>query len=607
MRVEELRTNLLCNQNCGFCHARDVRHDRVRFARQRLLAHIAALDEDLHAVVLTGGEPTLRADLEALIAAVADRRPGEVWLETNGMALAGSGRAAALREAGLHGVRVALPAWGAACDALTRVPGGFVLTTQGVRAALSAGLQVQAGVTLVAPSLADAGALPAQIAAHWTGTQGVWLRAVTAAPAPFVAPLEALARAAQAVAAGCARVGLGFRFDPSHALAPCLLTTTGALASLRAVPRAAGTATQRVAACRGCAMRDQCPGVPAEPCARFGVPEVRALDERAARRYRDAGGAASERVERHMRAEGIFAGADGKGGIERLLRPIFACNQDCTFCFVDRELPAPDPERIRQEIRQAADDGVGMLSLSGGEPTLDPHLLAHVRLAKSLGLRVRLQTNAVRLARGPLAAALAEAGLDDAFVSLHAPDAATSDALTRAPGTFEATLAGIDALLAAAIEVRLNCVITASNHRSLPGLVRLVAQRFGGRPILVLSWAHASTSLVPVSAEITPSWSEVRPSFTEAVAVAQALGQRWRGLDGQCGLPLCLPGRELLDLTALPPLPSADPPAGFIKVEACRGCALTLRCVGMRASHAHLHGTDELRAFATDDLPEFPA
>ncbi|MFN8641295.1 MAG: hypothetical protein U0802_06410 [Candidatus Binatia bacterium] len=112
----------------------------------------------------------------------------------------------------------------------------------------------------------------------------------------------------------------------------------------------------------------------------------------------------------------------------------------------------------------------------------DPRLPEYVRLAKREGARRRVQSNATRLGESGLAAALAEAGLDGAMISLHGATAAVSDAVTGAPGTFRRHAARPRrAVIRTSIRVRLNFVFCQANRDDFPRVVDLVAQR-GRRP-----------------------------------------------------------------------------------------------------------------------------
>jgi GTP 3',8-cyclase len=115
--VRDLRLSVTdrCNFRCPYCMPREVfgpdhafspRADLLTFEElARLVAIFAQLG--VSKVRLTGGEPLLRRDLEALVALVA-ATPGieDVALTTNGSLLAG--RADALRAAGLSRVTVSL-------------------------------------------------------------------------------------------------------------------------------------------------------------------------------------------------------------------------------------------------------------------------------------------------------------------------------------------------------------------------------------------------------------------------------------------------------------------------------------------------------------------
>ncbi len=115
--VRDLRLSVTdrCNFRCPYCMPRTVfgpdhpfspRSELLTYEElTRVVAIFAALG--VSKVRLTGGEPLLRRDLEALVAMIA-ATPGidDIAITTNGSLLAG--RAEALRAAGLHRVTVSL-------------------------------------------------------------------------------------------------------------------------------------------------------------------------------------------------------------------------------------------------------------------------------------------------------------------------------------------------------------------------------------------------------------------------------------------------------------------------------------------------------------------
>lgn len=166
----------------------------------------------------------------------------------------------------------------------------------------------------------------------------------------------------------------------------------------------------------------------------------------------------------------------------------YRCNSRCRFCIIEREIDQRLEDTNRQVFAavyranaQARQQGRGFarLTISGAESTLIPDLPALVRQAVDQGgfERVRLQTNARRLADRGLAAALVAAGATEYFVSMHAPTAATDAHITRSPRSFAEMLRGVAHLQELGARVLANTVISADNATLLPELARFVIDR----------------------------------------------------------------------------------------------------------------------------------
>ena len=264
-----------------------------------------------------------------------------------------------------------------------------------------------------------------------------------------------------------------------------------------------------------------------------------------------------------------------------LVRTGFLCNQDCGFCWQSREWPGYDPLQLRTWIEDLRALGVDDLTISGGEPTLDKHLVEHVRHAKSLGIgRVVIETNAIQIGKRPaLAKELKDAGLDRAFVSFHSGDAALSDAETRAPGTHAKTVAGIHALLEAHVHVILNAVIVRGTLAELPALPAYVRRTFAR------GWLGGITLSIPthpyerdLAEAIMPEPEAMRDALTRTIEAASQEGILLFGLDGPCGPQLCAYGADprVTDLTPKSPLSFRG------HVKECEGCSVRHACHGVR-------------------------
>jgi MoaA/NifB/PqqE/SkfB family radical SAM enzyme len=597
-RDASIVTNLRCNQACSWCTRRAAHDDASSVRGAAVRARIdAALREGSREIVLTGGEPTMRGDLVDLVRHARSGGASRVVLETNA-ALLDRTRARELREAGLDAARVHVPALGKAYDAITRDEGAFVRALAGMQALASEGLTLEAAVTLARsarPTLED-------VPGHLRDAPGPALRGlVVGFPVDAADPAELLsfeeaAGATLALERAARPHELALRMSTGDPLPVCAFEPADRSRAVRLYAMTAGAPpragySQRPA-CNACRVSDRCPGVADAYVARFGAPAMHPVADARTRRRLAVVSSVEEQIERELASRHVFADQAGRPQIEEIVRVVFRCNQSCTFCFVSTHLPAPAPAAIEAAIVAAGRRGSARIVLSGGEPTLSPQLLEWIRLARSVSTgRVVLQTNAVRLEDPALVAELDQAGLDEAFVSLHGATPEVSDAVTEAPGTYRRTVAGIDRLHASRIAVVLNYVICEKNRHELVAHIRHVATRWP-RAEVNLSFVGPSTDLVPREASLVPRYTDALPVIAEAIEESRRLGVSLIGFESMCGLPLCLvPGgvreRDLIDV------PAAN--NEFLKTDECARCALDKRCYGIRRGYAEIHGTTELR------------
>jgi MoaA/NifB/PqqE/SkfB family radical SAM enzyme len=596
-RTRRVVTNLRCNQACTYCDRRSPTDDLAAIAPGRVRRQIDdARQAGAGELVFTGGEPTLRRDLSGLVEYA--RRLGfeSIGVETNATLL-DEAEAARLASAGLERAYVNLTAWGPALDAITRDPGGFQATVRGVRALLLAGIRVEIAVSMVRSALPGLEELPTRVAEAFPEVRSIILAVPFAGPDPGeILTLEEARDGVSRIAASGRRCGIGVRLGPAARLPPCLFPTAEQHPGLFALSPGAGsepTHCIRVEACVGCGVRDRCSGFPEAAVREGRLPPLYPVRSERRRRSLSLISSIEDQIARELTQPSLSRGEDGSMQAEAIVRTNFRCNQACGFCFVSTHLPDPSPDAVTHAIAAAASRG-DRIVLSGGEPTLHPNLLDFVRTAHRLShLPVVLQTNAVRLDDRTFVDALVEAGLGEAFVSLHGSRSEIAEAVTEAPGTFERTLRGIDNLWASPVRVTLNFVICQRNWRDLPAVVRLVAGRWP-RTSLCISFVAPSTDLVPNDPSWVPRYSDVLPTVAAATAEAARLGVRIDSFDGMCGLPLCLVPGPLQRHATIAELPAEGGDGEFVKAAACERCALTSRCFGLRRRYAALYGTSEL-------------
>jgi MoaA/NifB/PqqE/SkfB family radical SAM enzyme len=283
----------------------------------------------------------------------------------------------------------------------------------------------------------------------------------------------------------------------------------------------------------------------------------------------------------------------------------FACNNRCLFCAQGDKRStcgALPPERLAEELMKGRRTA-GALVLTGGEPTVHKQLLALVRLAKKLGYDpIQLQTNGRMLAYGKVLRALVDAGVTEVSPSLHGPDAATHEALTRAAGSFEQSLTGIRNVVALGIPIVTNSVVTRSNLASLPALIALLGDA---------GVKNAQLALVHPVGTAYERFDEVVPRLSELDAPLRAARQaaRDRGMTLMTeAVPLCfLRGMEELAVEARIPLTTVADLEGRLDYSTwrvhegkahgppCEKCSARSRCEGPWREYPERHGWDEFR------------
>ena len=601
-RSAAIETNFRCNQNCKYCTGRRAEDDRAFIAPASVRARIdAAMTAGAREIVFTGGEPTMRGDLESLVAHAVSAGAERVALETNA-SLVDDTRARSLALAGVTLARVNLSGWSDALDLVTRDEGGFHRTWAGILALSRAGLEVEILAALVRSTRAGLVELPARLAASDLPRPISAMEVAVPVESPdesellsfdqVVETLRALDRTARAAA-------IPLRLHPAFGVPPCVFSSHEAarLASLYALtPGALGEkAHAKVAACGACSVDDRCPGFPTAYLAKRDLPPLHPVKDDKTRRRLTLVAPLKEQIARELVTPSLTRGDDGAPLVDAIVRINFHCNQACSFCFVSTHLPPATGSAIESAILAAGERGERIV-ISGGEPTLNPRVVEYVQLARRVSRQgVSIQTNAVRLDDVALVRALDEAGFDEAFVSLHGATAAVSDAVTQAPGTFTRTLVGLDNLVRETqARVGVNFVICSLNHHELVDAVRLVADRWP-RAYFNVSFVAASTDLVPKDRALIPRYSDVMPNLAAAVREARARGVRVSGFDSMCGLPLCLVPAEL-DEAALVDVPPGFDAGEFLKTATCADCRYASRCWGLRRGYAALYGTSELRA-----------
>jgi MoaA/NifB/PqqE/SkfB family radical SAM enzyme len=257
-----------------------------------------------------------------------------------------------------------------------------------------------------------------------------------------------------------------------------------------------------------------------------------------------------------------------------------ACQNRCVFCLEARFVPGSGAMLPAVPLRPRVD-------INSWEPTSLKDLPGTVRMLKKRYETVALFTNGRRLDAG-LSRRLTAARVDEVVISLHGPDAATHDALTRAPGSFAEAVAGIQTLSVAAAgkrpKVGASLVLTRSNLPLLGATLDL-AVSLGARMFSV-------SLMVPLgraAKAVKTHGPGAKAAFNAFARLANARGGKTSVPVHLMHFPLCAakgPGMKHLSVVLAPNRGSFAASLAPSWTERCSKCRDAACCEGMMADYA---------------------
>ena len=273
----------------------------------------------------------------------------------------------------------------------------------------------------------------------------------------------------------------------------------------------------------------------------------------------------------------------------------FRCNLKCVHCMIEGTMDRLAPQTFDQfrnllEHNRRTGEWSGLI-LTGSEITLHKDLPLWARMARDHGFEhVRIQTHGMRLSSRAYCEKLIEAGVDEFFVSICTGDAATHDAITMVPGSFDKSVRGLEILDEyEEVTTITNTVVTTESYRHMPALVdrlknlkNLAQMEF---------WFYFPMSEHDEKG-LVASHLDARPYLLEALHAARTLG---RGVEVK-NYPECLLGDDRGALYNDQPKLFIDPAFwdqfvrnGFHECVYRDVCAST-KCLGLNSAYREKFG-----------------
>lgn len=559
-----------CNNRCRFCAVGDrARTDgdhlrQIQWTREARQQGVRLLDLD-------GGEPLLYPRLFDIIDAARDY--DRVTVTTNGRMLAygALARKLASREnldllISLHGADESVH------DALTRAPGSFRQTLQGIRNAVRFGMNPGVNTTVTADNWRQLPDIASTLTAMGITRFNIQWYTPFGEPGPDLEPPEAAVHAVRDLIT-CHGTGLtvsliNFRYcqapDLTDHMAPDyykaqrhMYFVNGERVNLSAY--LAGRRQYRPG-CDGCAYRIICGG------------------------YWDYGG----------RKEAAAAGTMLD------IIPGYGCNIRCRYCTATPAMRKVNPgydaliRRIDPLIRCHAP---ARARIGGGEPTIRKDLFRLVAHLKTCGIpEIAIQTNGLMTAYPHYLERLVRAGVSRINISLAAWDESSLARLTGLDGMLARVRTAVANICRADLPLEMDVLLTR------PGLDRLAAMvaDLAAMGVTRFNFWHMAVPPDPAALDLVPDMGAAARQLVRLFDTYPRLTLR------AYYIPYCFfpqHGRHVwhpLSENALVVTPERTFPLDQgtlelgVKTDRCRGCARFGDCFGIREDYLKHFGDAEL-------------
>ncbi|MBI3287969.1 MAG: radical SAM protein [Elusimicrobia bacterium] len=207
------------------------------------------------------------------------------------------------------------------------------------------------------------------------------------------------------------------------------------------------------------------------------------------------------------------------------------CNQYCRFCSNPETEYMLDIETAKRQIDDFVERRYHGIILTGGEPSLSPHIPEITRYAVSRGLHVRMITNGSKIADAQTLERFVDAGLKHYHVSIHSCRPEIEDFLTGIRGSFALAARALENLgrvVDRGVTVNINTVINSYNCDHLEENVRYFLAEFPFIRHFVWNNLDPSMGRAETNRDTAPFLRQLEVSLQAAMRILDDSGRTFR-------------------------------------------------------------------------------
>jgi len=152
----------------------------------------------------------------------------------------------------------------------------------------------------------------------------------------------------------------------------------------------------------------------------------------------------------------------------------YICNQNCSFCPCSRQEKKANMVTPIEELMDSIDefivDGVTDLTISGGEPTLHPHITELISYIQKKNINVTILTNGERFANKTYFDSfidVVDVNKVRFITTIHSEKAVAHEEANRTLGSFDKSVSGLKRLSDFGAKVIVKHCVTKENYKDL--------------------------------------------------------------------------------------------------------------------------------------------